>query len=262
MIMDFTLKKYKSLLQTLLHQDYRFQTFEDYLSNRVEGKVVVLRHDVDKKPYNSLAVAEIENALGIKASYYFRIVPQSNDADVIRRIVELGHEIGYHYEDLSLAKGDLDKAIAHFGSSLDYFRQFYPVVTICMHGSPTSKFDNRSIWGLFSYREYGIIGEPYFDIDFSDMFYITDTGRRWDGYKVSVRDKIPKFQDEWTRQNLVFRTTDDIIQALNAAALPDRLMMTTHPQRWTDNRVLWLKEWCFQGMKNVVKGLLIKLKGA
>jgi hypothetical protein len=35
----------------------------------------------------------------------------------------------------------------------------------------------------------GIIGEPYFDVDFSKMLYLTDTGRRWDGGIVSVRDK-------------------------------------------------------------------------
>ena len=26
----------------------------------------------------------------------------------------MGHEIGYHYEDLSIAKGDVDKAIEYF----------------------------------------------------------------------------------------------------------------------------------------------------
>ncbi len=36
----------------------------------------------------------------------------------------------------------------------------------------------------------GIIGEPYFDVDFSRVFYLTDTGRRWDGDAVSVRDKV------------------------------------------------------------------------
>ena len=37
-----------------------------------------------------------------------------------------------------------------------------------------------------------------FDVDFSQLFYLTDTGRCWDGYKVSVRDKIPVYQDQWT----------------------------------------------------------------
>ena len=61
-----------------------------------------------------------------------------------------------------------------------------PVKTICMHGSPLSKWDNRDLWKRYNYRDYGIIAEPYFDVDFDEVFYITDTGRRWDGDKVSI----------------------------------------------------------------------------
>ena len=93
--------------------------------------------------------------MGIRASYYFRVVPQSNQPDVIRAIAGLGHEIGYHYEDMSLFNGDADKSIEHFKTQLQHFRQFYPVRTICMHGSPTSKWDNKELWTKFDYRDYG-----------------------------------------------------------------------------------------------------------
>ena len=65
-----------------------------------------------------------------------------------------------------------------------------------MHDSPLSKYDNRLLWKYYNYRDYGIIGEPYFDIDFNDVFYLTDTGRRWDGEKVSVRDKVKRTKDK------------------------------------------------------------------
>src|SRR5690625_2901666 len=61
-----------------------------------------------------------------------------------------------------------------------------------MHGSPLSRYDNRDLWKSYSYRDYGIIAEPYFDMDFSRVLYLTDTGRRWDGDKVSVRDRAPQ----------------------------------------------------------------------
>ncbi|MBL6729986.1 MAG: hypothetical protein ISP74_03675 [Bacteroidia bacterium] len=38
------------------------------------------------------------------------MVPQSFDEGVIREIASMGHEIGYHYEDMDFAKGDVDKA--------------------------------------------------------------------------------------------------------------------------------------------------------
>ena len=285
-MIDFTLHIYRFLLESLLQQGYQFLTFEQYLqaknelpaegdlqakrsSNEVifkqsdlpaEGdlpsKYILLRHDVDLKAANSLATARIEHELGVKASYYFRVVPQSNQPDMIRAIADLGHEIGYHYEDMSIMQGDVDKAYTHFQEQLAYFRQFYPVQTICMHGAPTSKWDGKDLWKHYNYRDLGIIGEPYFDIDFSQMFYLTDTGRCWDGYKVSVRDKIPVYQDEWNAQGLVYHSTQDIIRAAKQDKLPQRIMITTHPQRWTNSPVAWLKELLVQSLKNIIKRLI------
>ena len=53
--MDFTLQIYKQLLEALQSSGYNFQSFEAFLQNPVEDKVVVLRHDVDLKAENSLA---------------------------------------------------------------------------------------------------------------------------------------------------------------------------------------------------------------
>lgn len=249
-----------------MQSGYSFMPFETYCEAkqrgiRHAGKFVILRHDVDLRAANSLKTAQIEAELGIPASYYFRVVPKSNQPDIIRRIALLGHEIGYHYEDLSIANGDTTKALEHFADYLEYFRQYYPVRTICMHGAPTSKYDGRDLWKTHNYRDYGIIGEPYFDIDFSDMFYLTDTGRRWDGYKVSVRDKIPTYQDEWTHRGWTFRTTDQVIRWLaDPAQEHPNMMITTHPQRWTNNPVAWWKELLIQNAKNIVKRLLIALR--
>ena len=258
--MDFTLWKYRQLLQSLLQQGYQFVTFEQYCASKteeVDTRWIVLRHDVDLLPQNSLATAQIEHELGITASYYFRVVPESNHPEYIRQIAALGHEIGYHYEDMAICHGKAADAYAHFQKQLAYFRQFYPVRAICMHGAPTSKWDGKDLWKHYNYRALGIIGEPYFDVDFSQVFYLTDTGRCWDGYKVSVRDKIPVYQDQWVKQGLVYHTTDDLIQALNQGQLPARIMITTHPQRWTNNILAWSKELLMQSLKNIVKRLLI-----
>ena len=260
--MDFTLTKYKELLLKLKEKGYDFITFESYCLDKdalSDNSFVILRHDVDLKAENSLAVARIEYELGIQASYYFRVVKQSNKPEIIKAIAGLGHEIGYHYEDMSICEGDAEKAVAHFGKQLEYFRQFYPVRTICMHGAPRSKFDGKDLWKLYDYHDFRIIGEPYFDVDFSKVFYLTDTGRCWDGFNVSVRDKVPIYQEEWIKQGLVYHSSNDIIKAIVEGNLPKRVMMTTHPQRWTDNIFSGLKEFCCQSVKNKVKGMLVKM---
>ena len=258
---DFTLDIYRTLLETLQAKGYRLISFADYRKSKIanrESKFVILRHDVDAKAGNSLRTAQIEHALGAKATYYFRVGKGSNIPEVIRGIAQLGHEIGYHYEDMSLCNGDIDQAWSHFQTWLAYFRQYYAVETICMHGAPTSKWDSKDLWQKYDYKLLGIIGEPYFDTDFEDVFYLTDTGRCWDGYKVSVRDKIPGKQDEWVAQGLTWHTTPQLIRAIEADRLPPHVMITTHPQRWTNDTKAWYLELVTQNVKNSIKKLWIK----
>ena len=254
---DFSLDIYRELLETLQKAGYDLISYGDYCHQLSTDKYVILRHDVDAKPENSLKTAQIEHSLGAKASYYFRIIPESNQPEVIRAIAKLGHEVGYHYEDMSLCGGDFEKAYSHFRTWLDYFRQYYAVETICMHGAPTSQWDSKDLWKKYDYKSLGVIGEPYLDTDFSDVFYLTDTGRCWDGYQVSVRDKIPRYQDEWSAKGLTWHTTPQLIAAIENGQLPPHVMITTHPQRWTNNTAAWWKELALQQAKNIVKRIII-----
>lgn len=261
--MDFSVSTYQSLLLALQKSGYEFITFAEYCQGKRADKYVILRHDVDLLPHNSLRFARIQAKLGIKGSYYFRSVPESWDEDVIKEIASLGHEVGYHYENLTTHNGDMSKGIKDFEMNLEALRKLSPVSTICMHGSPRSPYDSKDLWNEYSYQDYGIIGEPYFDVNFDELFYLTDTGRRWDGFKVSVRDKVPQ-QEQWVKDGLVFHSTSDIIEALESSGtlsgveMPGKLMMTFHPQRWHSQPVSWMKELLLQNAKNVVKGFMIK----
>ena len=255
---DFTRHKYRQLLVSLQTAGYGFTTFAEYCKGEKSNHFVILRHDVDLLPDHSLATAKIEHELGIRAVYYFRAVSESWDEAVIREIASLGHEVGYHYESLTTCMGNMEKAYADFKKNLQELRKLVTVETICMHGSPRSPFDSKDIWKHYDYKTLNIIGEPYLDTDFSKMLYLTDTGRCWDGYKVSVRDKIPTFQDEWISKGWIFHSTNDIILASKDGTLPSQMMITTHPQRWNDNLSSWLSEYFMQNLKNTIKRILIK----
>ena len=256
--MDFTRKKYKKLLTRLKNCGYKFITYNDYCKGNRPKRFVILRHDVDLRPYHSLASAKIEHDLCCRAVYYFRAVPESWDETVIFQIANMGHEVGYHYESLTTCKGDVHQAYNDFKNNLEKLRGLVPVSTICMHGSPRSPYDSKDIWKQYDYKTLNIIGEPYLTTDFSKMLYLTDTGRRWDGYKVSVRDKIEDYQEEWNAKGWSFHSTDDIIKALQENKLPNQLMITTHPQRWNDFGFGWIKELVLQNVKNVVKAAIIR----
>lgn len=294
--MDFTLKIYKRLLNTLINQGISFSTFDEFIQNS-SIKVAVLRHDVDALPVNSLQFARIQGELGIRGTYYFRTMPQSYDENIIKEIHSLGHEIGYHYEDVSLAAQRQKRptrttlrrqndwrleeylasiAIEGFKENLKRLRVLAPVTTICMHGSPMSRWDSRLLWKYYDYNDFGIIGEPYFDIDFDQVFYLTDTGRRWNGDSFNLRDKATGFRRKKSgHENILlvnqtphndhhtpfpeFHSTIDIIQAAENSLLPDKIMMTFHPQRWTDKAGPWVKELLWQNIKNSGKYFINRL---
>lgn len=241
---DFTLKTYKVFLKSVLDAGYDIQTFEDFI-RAPKQKVIILRHDVDERPRNALKMAEAEHSSNITATYYFRIVRISNNPEIIRRIAEMGHEVGYHYEDLSLANGNMKVALESFRQNLEYFRQFYPVATVCQHGSSFSKFDNKSIWKKQSLEDFQLTGEPYLSVDYSKVFYISDTARRWDGMKYSVRDKVP---DHF---NLRFRKTKELIQLIKTGRYPDVSVIQCHTL-WTDN----LAEWYWLQFREFVRNRL------
>ncbi len=287
--MDFTISAYKKLLESLISAGYSFVTFKEYIESQAKpgcSSFVILRHDVDRLPENSLRTSLIENSLGIKGTYYFRIVPESYDEEIIREISKLGHEIGYHYEDVDLANKQLkiknskflpeadqppakkiknmpairqdftfnegtliDLSYESFCKNLDRIKNIADVKTICMHGSPLSKFDNKIIWGKYNYKNLGLIGEPYLDLNWNEFGYLTDTGRKWNGEDVSVRDKVN------SKYKFKFKSTIDIIN--NIDRLPARVMFTVHPQRWNDNMFSWVNELALQSIKNAIKKLLL-----
>jgi len=252
MKVDFTISKYIELLNTMINAGYSFQTFDQFISNP-EKKSIVLRHDVDLLPNNSLKFAIIQHEYNVVGSYYFRAVPESWDEKIICKIAAMGHEVGYHYENLTTTKGNLEKGIEDFKENLDKLRKFVPVSTICMHGSPMSKYDSKDLWKEYNYKDYQLKGEPYFDIDFNKVLYLTDTGRRWDGRNVSIRDKVNTIFS----QN--YRSTDQLIHAFNNMELPNQIMFTFHPQRWHEDSISWLKELGYQNFKNLVKKYLLFL---
>lgn len=241
--MDFTIEKYDALLAALKkHKDHR------------------IRHDVDLRPGFSLRVAQLEADRGMKATYYFRSMHFASHADTIKAIVALGHTAGYHYECLTTTHGDIEAAYEDFCHNLELLRQLVPVRTACAHGSPRSPWDSQDIWKQHDIHALGIDYEPMLDTDFSTTLYLTDTGRRWDGWRVSVRDKVPEQQLQWQREGLSFHSTDDIAHALNNLHHPihqKALLVNTHPQRWMPFGTQWTVEAVGQWWKNQAKRLIV-----
>lgn len=243
---DFTLKKYEELLAALGPGDY---TFYSYLNNK--NQPAILRHDVDRNPKYVIAMAELENRRNVRTTYYFRVRPNLFKRDIMNRVKKLGHEIGYHYETLDKARGDRPKAIELFKNEWALFKE-WDAKTICMHGNPFSKIDNKSIWKAHDFKEYGVSGEAYISVDFASIEYLTDTGRCWNNEAFSVKDRV-------SRELVQLKGTENLIDLIKRGKIKTPYILT-HPSRWNDSCLLWTREWLGQNLKNIIKRCLVRLR--
>jgi hypothetical protein len=263
-VRDFTLKKYESLVQSIISTDYTVSTVYDFLRCSPK-KCIILRHDVDRAINRNLEMARLEHRYGIRSTYYFRHIEETFKPDVIVEIAKMGHEIGFHYEVMDKANGDSEKAIKIFLKELDDLKKVTEKITeihtVCMHGNPLKPWSNRDLWKKYNFRDFGIYGEPYFSIDYNQVFYLTDTGRTWANLKIRVKDTIDRSitGEDNNPRNTGLKTissTDDVIQLIKVQKIP-QMCLLVHPNRWCDDYDGWAKELLYQSIKNVGKAGIV-----
>jgi hypothetical protein len=251
-MLDFTNKRYSEYLKAIKRNFTAILRFDEYFKVKNEiSSFCLIRHDVDRKPLRALKMARLESRLGIKSTYYFRAKPNTFKPHIIKEIYDLGHEIGYHYESLSDAKGDFANAVKDFEKNLIKFREIVPVNTCAMHSRPFLPYDNRDIWRIEENHEYlkqylGLSGEVYLDIDYTDVAYITDVGRNWSSWKSNLRDKV--------NSNIMtdFETGKDLLDYLTIKP-HFKLCFQVHPERWASNYFIWLSNYFLDSAINFIK---------
>ena len=100
---DFTPSGYRAILTRALERSYRIVPFREF-EMPGERPILLLRHDLDHVLPPALVTAETEAELGIRASYFVQTacalynLLSRESRELIQRLVEMGHEIGLHYE--------------------------------------------------------------------------------------------------------------------------------------------------------------------
>lgn len=116
---------YEQILRSALDRSYQIFGMESFIALSAPSRCLILRHDIDNDPLAALAFAQIEESLGVKASYFFRLNTWNDD--VISRLAANGHEIGYHFEEAATyakARHIRDKLILldHYDQIREQFR--------------------------------------------------------------------------------------------------------------------------------------------
>jgi hypothetical protein len=252
---DFTLAKYERLCDALGREGYVGLGMADYLTRPaagLPGRLVLLRHDVESDPGQAVRMGAIEKARGLVATYFFRAKRSVLRPEAIRQLAGMGHEIGYHYETLSRARGDIARAIEMFRHELARLREHASVRVASMHGSPLLPWDNRAIWSRVSPADFDLAGEVYRDIDYGAVDYFSDTGRTWHPRRFNIRDHAPAPTGQ------VAESTDELI-ALIAEGRMRRICLLTHPERWSPDALSWWLRRLRDAAENRFKVVLAKI---
>ena len=114
---DFTESEYRRLLKTAKAN----WTFIGYVDYKRPGKVCLWRHDLDFSTHRAYRLAQIEAEEGIRATYFVHLHSEfynpleAENADLLIRIGELGHDLGLHFDPAFYASRiTSDEALADF----------------------------------------------------------------------------------------------------------------------------------------------------
>ena len=127
----FTRMQYADLLNAFQNGGYTYGFFDE-TPDSIKVPTLFLRHDVDKNVHLALEMARMEHQWGIRATYFFLLrgalynILESQTADAIRQIFELGHKIGLHC-DLGRVPGSHDNIDDAVLAELNIFTQICPI---------------------------------------------------------------------------------------------------------------------------------------
>jgi len=225
----FTHAAYADLLAALDDGSYETLTVREYLSSgRLPERFVVLRHDVDRKPRRAEALARLEADLGVEASYYFH--PSAFRETRAERVEDLGHEVGYHYDDVATARGDRRTARALFANTLRVFRRACDVDTVSPHAAALAAHDNASLWERGpSFREFDLLGDADRSVDYVDLAFLSDAGRTFQERPADRARALGERDPTATAD-----TVDGLVAQFRDGGV-ERACLLTHPRRWTNS---------------------------
>jgi len=174
-------------------------TFREFQSGHSPDRYFILRHDVDISPAAALRMAEWEAARGFRATYFVLLTSDwynlldRRHVGFPRRLVELGHEVGLHY-DAAIFQGERSLRLQ---ADLLGLLSGEPVHSIARH--------NPSAEGADPFLSAKDFVNAYDEAFTRRAVYVSDSAGAW---------------------------RDEAVRILSSSTLPDRIQVLTHPLYW------------------------------
>lgn len=167
----------------------------------------LVRHDIDLSLAAAVRMAEVDADVGVRSTFFLLFsAPQYNlltrdNSRVPRRLVELGHDVGLHYDTSAVDQLPADEAVAVFRTQAELLGALSgaPVTAVARHNPGFGGFDPMA-------QTTGFVSayDPRFT---SEITYVSDSCGAWRAEGLEV---------------------------LTAAEPPRKLQLLTHPIFWTE----------------------------
>ncbi len=134
----FSIGDYAWLVGEFLQRRYQVV---DFSHATPESRHLLLRHDVDMCLRRAVRLAEVEAELGVSASYFILVntemynIGSNAGRQSLRRLLDLGHEVGLHFDAAHVRENDLDTLTREVDreSSILEMQMGHPVRVVTFH---------------------------------------------------------------------------------------------------------------------------------
>lgn len=228
-LMPCRIDEYRDLLKKIMQHGYRTHSIVSFWrlltggEDVTGGRHAVLRHDVDVDPTAAEEIWHVEQELGARSSFYFRL--STLDLDLMGRIEQSGSEASYHYEEIATVVKQhrlrtREQVFCFMPEIQQLFRENYvalkdkshlPMASVAAHGDFANRAIEMANWHLLRLpdlrSELGIEVEAY-DRQLMDP--------------VTSRISDAQYPELWRPIG-----PDDAIRDLSPV-----IYILTHPRRW------------------------------
>lgn len=179
---NFSLDGYKTLINGLMSKGYKASSFR---SVGAAYNHLILRHDVDMSLEAALKIAELENNLGVSSQYFVLLRTEmynlfsDRGLSILNKIMDLGHNIGLHFDSSIYRESEIEEAAAWEVSCLQ--AAIKKEIDMISFHRPVKK------WLGCSKRIAGL-DHTYQPRWFTEMLYVSDSRGGWHyGYPLDLR---------------------------------------------------------------------------
>lgn len=191
---DFTLENYRSILE-VVRKNFEVCAFKSTYSPL--GKKAILRHDVDFSPKLCIDMATVEQELSVRATYFVLLrsewynILSSEYAKYIFKILELGHDVGLHFDFSHNLPESESELVDFLGAEKRLLEsEFGKNISVFSFHNPTATALN------FKKLEYAGMLNAYSNFYQENFRYVSDSNGIW------KHQSVPQVLSDESTQNV------------------------------------------------------------